>query len=217
MPHRTEFLQELAKETTYGVLLLAQMGGVPNEIQLMVETAEYDPAVEGLRPKQGYIIRALGVREQQVQLGIFSELAFVNEHPLLLHHNTARTAVHFVGKPTNVSELILDIFQVYVSAFQNWRNLTQMPDDLNVSMPLVDLLAQGYGLLGIMPKPFAERIGRVLEHHGVKATLSPEGNYEEMDDHGRSKAAQALIIDQGYVVALDFSVERVGKVSKAQT
>jgi len=31
-------------------------------------------------------------------------------------------------------------------------------------MPMVDLLNSGYGLLGTMPKPFAERIAKVLDH-----------------------------------------------------
>ena len=39
MPKRDQLISELQGEQDYGVLLVAQMGGVPNELQLIVETA----------------------------------------------------------------------------------------------------------------------------------------------------------------------------------
>ena len=42
MPRRDQLVSELQGEQDYGVLLVAQMGGVPNELQLIVETAQYD-------------------------------------------------------------------------------------------------------------------------------------------------------------------------------
>ncbi|MCZ2098090.1 MAG: hypothetical protein LC121_17840 [Anaerolineae bacterium] len=164
---REQLLRELAGERDYGVLLVAQMGGVPNELQLIVETARFDEAVEGLRPQHDYVIRALGVREHRVSLGVFGRLSIVEEHPLLYHHNTPRVAVHFDGKPENVNELVLDLSQAYVSTFGQWRHLVDMADDINRAMPMVDLLSSGYGLLGTMPKPFAERVAKVLDHHHV--------------------------------------------------
>lgn len=210
MSKREQLLSELQTEQDYGVLLVAQMGGVPNELQLIVETAVYDEKAEGLRPRHAYAIRALGVREQRLDLGVFGSLQFLDDHPLLFHHNTPRTAVHFDGKPQSVYELVLDISQAYVTTFGRWRHMIDMTDDLNATMPLVDLLSTGYGLLGTMPKPLAERMAKVLAHHGMKATLSEEAHYEAQDEHGRSRFAKLLLIDTAYVVALDFSVEQMG-------
>ena len=211
MPKREQLLSQLEGERQYGVLLVTQMGGVPNEIQLMVETAEFDEEAQGLRPQGNYIIRALGVREHRITLGVFGSLKFLDDHPLLYHHNTPRVAVHFDGKPKDMNELVLDISQAYVSTFGPWRHLVEMDDDLNRTKPLVDLLTAGYGLLGTMPKPLAERMARVLAHHNVNASLAEDASFETEDEHGRSKLVKLLLIDHSYVIALDFSVEQLGK------
>lgn len=211
MPQRQQLISQLQGEHDYGVLLLAQMGGVPNEIQLMIETAVFDEAAGGLRPRGNFIIRALGVREHRVELGVFGALEFAADHVLLHHHNTPRVAVHFDGKPDKLNELILDISQVYISTYGRWRNVAEIRDDLNTTMPLTDLLSTGFGLLGTMPKPLADKMAVVLAHHGIKSSLAEDSSYEAVDEHGRSRHAQALLIDKGYVVALDFSVEPLGR------
>ncbi|MBI1258771.1 MAG: hypothetical protein GC204_14980 [Chloroflexi bacterium] len=211
MPKRDQLISELQGEQGYGVLLVAQMGGVPNELQLIVETAQYDQSVEGLRPQHDYIIRVLGVREHRVNLGVFGSLSFINDHPLLYHHNTPRVALYFNGKPSDVNELVLDISQAYVSTFGQWRHLVDMADDINRTMPMVDLLNSGYGLLGTMPRPLAERIAKVLKHHNIDYSLTEDTSFEAADEHGRSKLAQLLLIDQSYFIALNFSVELMGK------
>ncbi len=211
MPQRDQLLGELAGEEDYGVLLVAQMGGAPNELQLIIETARYDEHKQGLRPQHDYAIRVLGVREHRVNLGVFGKLAFIDDHPLLYHHNTPKVAVYFDGKPDDIYELVLDLSQTYVSTFGQWRHLVDMADDFNRAMPLVDLLQSGYGLLGTMPKSLAERVGKVLAHHNVKYNLSEDATFETEDEHGRSRLAKLLLIDQSYFIALDFSVERMGK------
>ena len=211
MPMRDQLLGELAGEHDYGVLLVAQMGGVPNELQFIIETAQFDESAQGLRPQHDYIIRALGVREHRVSLGVFGRLAFPDDHPLLQHHNTPRVAIHFDGKPENVNELVLDLSQAYVSTFGQWRHLVDMADDINRAMPMVDLLNSGYGLLGTMPRPFAERVAKVLAHHNVPHSLSEDSTFDTPDEHGRSRRAQLLLIDQSYIIALEFSVEQMGK------
>jgi len=157
-------------------------------------------------------VRALGVREHRLSVGLFGRLAFADDHPILFHHNTPRVAIHFDGKPASVNELIVDISQTYISTFGPWRNVAEMGDDLNRAMPIASLMETGFGLLGTMPKPLAERMSKVLTHHKLKHSLSEEANFGEPDEHGRTRMAKALLIDFGYIVALDFSVEEMGKV-----
>jgi hypothetical protein len=206
---RALLLSELNQEQDYGILLTAQIGGVPNELQLLVETAVYDEEAEGLRPRSNYIIRALGVREHRISLGVFGRLAFTREHPLLFHHNLPRYAVQFEGKADNLHELILDISQAYASTFGSWRHLTEISADINRALPLVDLLGAGDGLLGIMPQPLAERMERVLTHHGIKVTKELAEPFTTQDEHGRSRASELLLIDQTLIVALAFSVDKM--------
>jgi hypothetical protein len=164
--------------------------------------------VEGLRERERYIIRALGVREHRLSLGLFGRLVFTDDHPLLYPHNTPRVGVFFRGGVENVSEVVLDISQAHASTFGPWRHLA---DDVNTAQPLVDLLASGGGLLGEMPKPLAERMGRVFAHHGIEYKLIEDAAFSTVDEHGRSRLAKLLLIDQGYVIALDFSVDQPGK------
>ena len=121
MPERSSLLDELSQEQDYGVLLVAQMGGAPNELQLLIQTAEYDATVEGLRERHRYIIRALGVREHRLSLGLFGRLLFSDDHPLLYHHNTPRAGVFFRGDVPRVAEVVLDLSQAHASTFGPWR------------------------------------------------------------------------------------------------
>ena len=205
---REALLAELQGESHYGIFLAVQMGGVPQELQLIVQTAEFDEQVQGLRPKSQYVIRALGVVEHRVSLGVFGNLFIADEHPVLLHYNAPRAVIQFEGQPDDVNELVLDINQAYLSTFGPWRELAK---DINRTQPLVDLLKSGSGVLGTMPKPGAERMGRVLAHHGMKSTLDESRAYEEQDEHGRSRNMRLLGIDDSYIIALDFSVDELGK------
>jgi hypothetical protein len=209
MPKRDKLISQLSGEKDLGVLLAAQMGGVPQELQLIIETAKLDEAVQGLRPQGQFVVRALGVTEHQVSLGIFAKLQFLSDHPLLYQYNFPPVGVFFRGKPQNVHELILDIEQAHLSTFGHWRDFV---DYLELTQPLDELLLSGGGLLGRMPKPLAERMAKVFEHHKMEHKLIDGELHDEDDEHGRSRLAKVLLIDNGYFVALDFSVEELGKV-----
>jgi hypothetical protein len=208
MPKREQLLEQLQGGDDYGIFLAAQMGGVPNELQLIIQTAKYDEAAGGLRPRGQYVVRALGVREHRMSLGVFGRLFFADEHPILHHHNQPRATIHFEGAPKDVNELVLDIHQGYLSTFGPWRELAA---DINRSQPLVNLLASGEGILGQMPLPGAEQMRKVLEHHGMTVRLETQP-LEAEDEHGRSRFAKLLGIDDSYFIALDFTVDEMGKV-----
>ncbi len=209
MPQRDQLLSELQGDKDYGVFLAAQMGGVPNELQLIVQTAHYDDAAQGLRERGAYVIRVLGVREHRISLGVFGSLftATGDEHPILFHHNTPRVTLQFEGKPQDIHELVLDIHQAYVLTFGPWRELA---GDINRSQPLVNLLASGGGTLGKFPKPAAERLAKVLQHHGLTVTAEEEA-FETEDEHGRSRLMTLLAVGDSYFVTVDYSVEQMGK------
>lgn len=209
MPDREKLLAELQGENDIGVLLMAQMGGIPNELHLFIQTAQYDESVKGLRERAGYVIRVLSVREHRLSLGLFNRLFFAVQHPILLHHNEPRVQVLFEGYPADVHELVLDISQAHASTFGPWRELAA---DINREKPLVDLLKSGGGLLGDMPKTAALRMAKVLEHHGMVAKLlGAEAERPPTDEHGRSTLWKLLAVGDSYFVALDFAVDQMGK------
>lgn len=206
---RGKLLAELGAKEDYGILLAAQMGGAPQELQFIIQTARFDEKAQGLRPRSQYILRALGVVEHRVSLGVFGNLFFADEHPILLHYNEARAAVRFQGQPEDIHELALDIHQAYLSTFGPWREITR---DLNREQPLAPLLASGGGLLGAFPRSGAERMVRVFAHHGLSATLEDQEHYDLTDEHQRSRKMKLLGIDDSYIIALDFTVDEMGKV-----
>jgi hypothetical protein len=206
-------LDDMAQPGAAVVLLVAQMGGTPDELQLVVETAIYDEEAHGLRPRGAYVVRCLGVVEHRLALGISTSLRFIDgsDHPLLYHTNTPRVAVHFDGRAADINALVLDLSQAYVSVFLNWRHLVDQVEDFNRTVPLFTLLERGFGLLGTMPKPLAERVSAVLAHHGVSASLSEDTRFTTHDAGGRSTLPRLLLIDDSYVLALDFSIDRMGR------
>ncbi len=206
---REKLLGELREKEDYGIFLAAQMGGAPSELQLMLQTARFDEQAQGLRPRSQYIVRALGVVEHRISLGVFGSLFIAEEHPVLLHYNAPRATILFEGQPDDVHELALDIHQAYLSTFGPWR---EMGRDLNREKPLIDLLRSGSGTLATMPKPGAERMVRVLKHHGMTGTLDESRLYDANDEHRRSRNMKLLGIDDAYVIALDFSVDEMGRV-----
>ncbi|HLV36944.1 MAG TPA: hypothetical protein VKY59_17605 [Spirillospora sp.] len=208
MPHREQLFDELRAEDQVGILLMAQLGGVPNELNLFIQTAEYDDKANGLRDRSNYLIRVLSVREHRLSLGLFGSIFITEQHPILLHHNEAKPDVYFEGQPADVNELVLDIQQAYVSTFGPWRELAA---DINREQPLVDLLQSGRGRLGTLPLTAAERMMRVLTHHGLKGWLEGETEHASSDEHGRSTLWKLLGVGDSYFVALDFAVDRMGK------
>lgn len=197
-----QLLDEINAENGYGVLLLSQLDSVPDTLQFIVATTIYDEQADGLRDKTRYIVRALGVQEHRVSMGMFKSISITREHPLIYEDNTNPVGLFFRGTPDNANELILDIFQAYASTFGPWR---QIPRYLNMSKPLVNLVSGGGDLLGEMPKPLAERMEKVLQHHKLETKLM-EGKHPD----GTPKV-KALLMDESYVVALDFSVDELGK------
>jgi hypothetical protein len=207
MPERERLLNELGGDNDVGVLLLAQLGGTPNELQLFIQTAQYDPQGQLLRERPGgFIIRAINAQEHRLSLGLFVSLFFAGGHPILLHHNEPKLDVYFEGTPHNISELVLDIHQAYASTFGPWRELAA---DINRDQPLYNLLQSGQGRLGTMPRTAAERMVKVLAHHGLTGRL--QGDADAQPD----PQWKLLGVGDSYVVALDFAVDRMGSRQQA--
>lgn len=209
MPKREQLLRELSGENSYGVFLMLQMDSVPETLQLVVATTELDKQRGGFRDVGQYVIRALGVVEHRVSVGLFRSLRFVEDHPLLYQYNTTPHALFFRGKAPDPNALLVDVLQSCAMIFGPWR---QVSEYLNTSQPLLSLLASEGGLLGQMPEPLARNLSGVLEKHGLETLLQAGDPVTPQDEHGRSQLRKALILDDSYVIALDFTVDQLGKV-----
>ena len=114
--------------------------------------------------------------------------------------------------PNGVTTLDLILLQRHLLLLQEITNpYTLLAADINREQPLVDLLTSGQGRLGKMPQTAAERMLRVLAHHGMKSWLEGETERAAADEHGRSTLWKLLGIGDSYFVALDFAIDRVRK------
>lgn len=212
MPKRQQFFEDVRGEDRHAALLVTQVGGMPGELQAIIQIAQLDDEAGGLRPLRSYIVRALGVLDHRVvTLGTtVGDVSLSDDHPLLYEFVTAPTAVFFRGQPDDINATVLDIAQAHASTFGPWRHF---PQYLNVEQSLYALLASGGGLLGQMPQPFADEVLKVCQRHGlethtqvgqpyVKAHANPMGQTEVL----------ALLLGDSYFVAHAFSFEEMGRV-----
>lgn len=211
MPKLSQLLADMQGEDRHVALLVAQVGAMPTEIQLILQTAQYDESVKGLRPLNSYIVRVVGASEHRISsLGMTSpDLALVSEHPLLMQYTEKASALFFRGMPRNVHELVLDIAQTHAQVFQGWRHF---PEYLNVDKPLSTLLSSGGGLLGQMPASLAQALAPVLQHHGLETNiLYGESHTGQAQGPLKEQALKALIIGDSYFISYMFSIEEMSK------
>jgi hypothetical protein len=211
MPKRQQFLDDMRADNRHAVVLLAQVGGMPNEIQVVVQTAEYLPEKSGFRPIRSYIVRVLGATEHHLRnLGITTQqVSFTTEHPVLYQYTARPVAVFFRGQARDVHELALDIAQAHAQTFEGWRHF---PDYINVEQPLTTLLKSGGGLLGQMPQPLANRLEKVLQAHGLETNLMVgEAHAPDAKSPLKDQPLTALIIGESYFISYAFSFDEMGK------
>jgi hypothetical protein len=206
MPLTEQLLREMSAEESLGIVLMAQLDAVPETLQVVIVTTEPDPTTGNLRDLNRYLIRAIGVAEHRLTLGLFKSLRITEDHPLLYAYNTDAVGLFFRGETPNADSLVLDVLQGYASVFGQWRS---PPTYFNLEAPLHTLLTSGGGLLGEMPRPLADRLSNIMEAHGLETRTFFEE--EVPDEHGRERKRRVMLLDDAFIVAFDFTIERLGK------
>jgi hypothetical protein len=203
-----QLLDDMKGANRQAALLVVQVGGMPTELQAIVQIADYDETAKGLRPVRTYVVRVLGAVEHRVvNLGTTTgEVSLETNHPLMYEYAEQPAAVFFRGTPADTNAIVLDIAQAHATTFQGWRHF---PQYLNIEQPLETLFKSGGGLLGQMPKTLAERLVTVLERHGLehKVMLGEQHLKPPMKD----QSLRALLIGESYFVSFAFSVDEMGK------
>jgi hypothetical protein len=138
-----------------------------------------------------------GKREFSLGKGKFTSLKLLENHPLLLEYIEPIVAVQLVS-PVNDKEMFRRELELAANqVFDGWRSV----EHYNF-MSLDKFLAESYGILMEAPKSYAEAALQAGERSGVKLTLRER--YEP-----KGKLPHVLLLDEWYIVADDFTVERV--------
>jgi len=212
MPKRDKLFQDMNGDDRQAAMLVAQVGGMPNELQIVLETAQYDDEQEGLRPLHNYIIRVLGVTEHRiVNMGTTVDtVKLLDDHPLLYQYNQTPVALFVRGQPDDINAVVLDIAQTHSEVFGLWR---RFPEYINIEKPLYTLFAEGGGLLGQMPKPLAGKLIPMLEQHGLETKVIEGENPADKNKNPMvdSQTIKVLFIGSSYFISYAFSVDELGK------
>lgn len=207
MPARQQFLEDMSGDDRHAAILVAQVGGMPTELQLIVQTSEYISGEGGLKPLRTFIIRVNGVIEHRVvNLGMTAgDVQLTGDHPLLWQYTEKPAGVFFRGTPEDPHALGLALSQVYLDVFDMWRTF---PNYINTSQPLNELLTSGGGLLGQMPRPLADKVVPLLERHGLETKVIYDESYiERAEGPMREQEMLALIFDDSYFISQMFTFE----------
>lgn len=200
-PTLQTLLTTLQPDNNLGVLLMVQMGGTPQELQLILQTTTYDPEKDALRTTGQYVLRALGVIEHKVALGLFNNLILSHSNPLMDRYEAPHVELYFRGTLSQADALMLELQQLYGQTYGIYRH---MADEINHAMPLEKLLTSGYGALGVMPQPFAEKVCALFARYGLQTSLLPAEVESAPMKH------QLLVMDDSYLIAQAFSADPMG-------
>jgi len=193
-----QLFAEMQAEDSVGLLLAAQLHNTPGEMNIVVQSTLLDHSIGRLRPQNQYIIHLTNLAEHKLTLGLFDEIAFVESHPLLIHHNAPRFNV-FIGNAAESPEAVLqEIEDAHEAILKSWRDMAR---DFNTMAAPDVILRTGYGFLGKMPEPLAQAVAQILTRHNVQHNL--------IADETPITPMKLLAIDQSYFVAAAFEIEVV--------
>ncbi len=195
-PAFLQMVSEMAEENAIGLALVAQLGSTPSEISLMFRTAILDQSVGALRPVGQYMIQIVSLVEHQLSLGLFNHFAYVDDHPLLYHHNAPSYRVFVTSVAADPDKVLAALERAYAEMFGRRR---MIEEDFNERAEPQDILTAGMGLLMATPEPFAQRAIDVLKAHNVSATLLP--------DEPKIGHFALLAFDDSYCVGRMFTIE----------
>ncbi len=193
-----QLFTEMQSDDAVGLLLAAQLHNTPGEMNIVVQSTLLDHSIGRLKPQNQYVIHLINLAEHKLTLGLFDEIAFVESHPLLYHHNAPRFDVFISSAPESPESVLQEIEDAHEEILRGWRDITR---DFNPMTAPDAILRTGFGFLGKMPEPVAQAVAQVLTRHNVQHNL--------IADETPITPMKLLAIDQSYFVAADFEIEQV--------
>ncbi|MCC7449433.1 MAG: hypothetical protein IT324_18585 [Anaerolineae bacterium] len=193
-----QLFAEMQAEDAVGLLLAAQLHNTPGEMNIIVQSTLLDHSIGRLKAQNQYVIHLTNLAEHKLTLGLFDEIAFVETHPLLIHHNAPRFNVFIASAPESPEAVLQEIEDAHEAIMKGWRDMAR---DFNTMAAPDVILRTGYGFLGKMPEPIVQAVAQILARHKVQHNL--------IADETPLTPMKLLAIDQSYFVAAMFEIERI--------
>jgi len=154
-------------------------------------------------PQSGAIhrIHFRGKRDFFLEKGMFTSLALLDEHPLLLEYTELHKDIYLSSAVPDKAKFVSDLEDAATMKFGGWRRLERYFN----SMGLNEFLDKSYGLMMSAPASFVEMVIDVAKINGVEINVLPG-----LKVQGKP---QVLLLNNYYVVADSFHAETMGCVS----
>jgi len=191
--------QELEAENTIGLLIGAQLGASPSELNVIVRTATADRQTGAIHTINQYLITASGTVEHKLTLGLFDGMGYAEQHPLLQHHNATGIKVFITSAVADPDALLWAIDELYTETFGKLRDLNA---DLNQRADPREVLQNGMGVLATLPAPFAAQVDQLLIEQSIGHQMVPTDP--------KIGGCALLAFDDSYMIARSFAVQILG-------
>ena len=152
--------------------------------------------IDLITESKSFRIHFLGKREFKFIDDRFKTISVYSEHPLLLDYVEPMMPVHLASPVDDNAKFRGLLEEAAAKVFGKWRSV-----DRYLNLPLEEFLKKSYGLLMIAPETFARLAAERAEELGVRLIV-----HDGQTDDG---SPPALILDENFVIANEFRVERL--------
>ena len=152
---------------------------------------------EPLSPQDKFRVHFHGKRNFSLGKGKFSSFQLFEKHPLLLRYAEPLVSVHLASLVSDRQKFREEL-DLVANNYGNWRSVEDFcspPSDFTLEKP--------YGILMEAPLSYAEAVVEAAEKIGVDLFIR---NYRKSRDENMPRI---LVLDEWFVIADDFRVERV--------
>ena len=153
---------------------------------------------EPILPQENFRIHFRGKQDFSLGKGAFSSLQLFEKHPLLLKYSEPNVLVHLASLVNDRQKFRAELDLVANQFYGKWRlveDFCSPPSDWTLEKP--------YGVLMVAPLSYAEAVVEAAERSGVDLFVR---NYSKPREEN---TLRVLVLDEWFVIADDFRVERV--------
>jgi hypothetical protein len=131
-------------------------------------------------------------------------LALTFSHPVLWPHMVPHAELFVSSRAADAAAVFGSLAEAHLDLVGAWFPLLRF---INHSVPTIQLLSRGNGLLACGPQPVVDRFSSVLGRYGVRHNVLPL-DYGKMT-YNSHLPPRALVFDDSYVAALTMEGERL--------
>jgi len=153
---------------------------------------------EPLLPQEDFRIHFRGKRNFSLGKGKFFSFQLFEKHPLLLRYAEPLVSVHLASLVSDRQKFREELDLIAKKFYGSWQSVEDF-----CSPPSDWMLEKPYGILMEAPLSYAEAVVEAAERSGVDLFIR---NYHKSRDENMPRV---LVLDEWFVIADDFRVERV--------